>query len=60
MSEDNGAIGIVIIFSIFILFSLGLWVGSSLDLRSKEIINPDLRIQVINGVSDTTYIYRNK
>ena len=60
MSEDNGVIGIVIIFSIFALFCLGLWVGSSLNLKSKERLIPDLKIEIVNGVSDTTYIYKNK
>ena len=57
MKEDNGVVGIVIIFSILILFSLGIWVGSSLDIMSKERIEPVLKIEVNNGVADTTFVY---
>jgi len=60
MKEDNVVLGLVVISSVFGLFLLGLWVGSSLDLHSKERINPDLKIKIENGVSDTTYIYKNK
>lgn len=60
MKEDNGGLGAAIIFSAVIIFLLGMWIGSDLNLHSKERIEPDLKIEIVDGVSDTTYIYKNK
>lgn len=50
-----------------ITFFIGLaLIFSSLDdieiveIRSSKPITPELEITVVNGISDTTYIYKNK
>jgi hypothetical protein len=44
-----------------VTFGLVLILFAPLDIiKSKSPIKPELNIKVINGISDTTYIYKNK
>ena len=44
-----------------VTFGLVLLLFAPLDIvKSKSPIKPDLNIKVINGMSDTTYIYKKK
>lgn len=45
------AIGFVFGVAIFITFNIA-------KIESKERIEPELKVDIINGVADTTYIYR--
>ncbi len=46
------AAGVIILF-IFIKFA-------GMQLRSKILIKPSTTIQIIDGISDTTYYYREQ
>lgn len=45
-----------------IVFGVGIFLGlssSPSEIKSKEIITPELNISVINGIADTTYVYKS-
>lgn len=47
---------LIIFIMVFIVLS-GVLTGLSIDQEFKKPIQPKIRIEAINGKSDTTYIY---
>jgi hypothetical protein len=50
-----------IIMAIVVVYVVGIVVGYAVldhDIRSKAPINPVIEITIENGVTDTTYIYK--
>lgn len=59
---DDDGINIIILFILLgiavLTFIGGQTIREETGIESKTIIEPDMRVEILNGIADTTYIYK--